>query len=101
GVAGDHRNDVVQGGGSVDLGLSLAKELEVGTRQHQHKGSTHGCLTAEMVSRTSSGSSPWTTSTPLGPSRAKVSPSMAFLSRASRCIRRSSSRPSGTTDGSP
>ena len=84
---------VVEGGRAVDLGLADAEEVEVRSRQEQG-GSGHGSRSSR-VAWASASSTPATTSTPAGPSRAKVRPSSAFLSRPMRATSSAASDPGG------
>src|SRR5438093_13696410 len=73
GVAG-RRHVVFEGLGAVDLRLAVAEQVEVGPREEQHDG-LGGHRTACSAARTTSSDTPFTTSTPAGPSSAKVMPS--------------------------
>src|SRR5690606_3633669 len=103
------RHVVGQRGPAVDLGLPLAEQVEVRAVEQQHerapgarRGGAHGDpASAASASAATVGSTPVTTSTPSGPSRAKVSPSTAFLSRAISVISSSGSTPGGGAVGRP
>src|ERR1700694_2633044 len=73
--------DVVgQGAGPVDLGLTLAEQVQVGPREEQNEAHTRAPMSAR-VATTSATATPRTGSTPSGPSSTNVKSCCAFLSR--------------------
>ena len=83
---------------AVELALEHGVEQPVSPALHVQYREVHRTAANEAAS--TSGSTPTTGSTPLGPSSTKVTPSIAFLSREKRSINSVSVSCSGTVVGS-
>ncbi len=66
--------------GPVDRRLPLAEQVQVGTRKEEDEAHARAPMSAR-VATTSGSATPWTVSTPFGPSSTKVRSCCAFLSR--------------------